>query len=83
MEWRRLAFVITLAACLSLNTKALADTWGFADIEAAVASITLWIESVAWSGPGVDLDRWYIVGHSNGGRHFHNGLVMFGLGTNI
>ena len=58
--------------CVPLNTELMLDTWGFADIEAAVASIPLWIESVAWVGPMADLDRWYVVGHSNGGRHFNN-----------
>ncbi|KAI6794962.1 alpha/beta-hydrolase [Hortaea werneckii] len=43
-------------------------TWGFADVEAAIAAIPEWIEQVGWSGPGVDTDRWLVSGHSNGGQ---------------
>ncbi|RMY68398.1 hypothetical protein D0863_07157 [Hortaea werneckii] len=43
-------------------------TWGFADVEAAIAAIPEWIEHVGWSGPGVDTDRWLVSGHSNGGQ---------------
>jgi predicted esterase len=42
--------------------------WGLADVEAAVAAIPRWIEEVEWTGPGVDVDRWLISGHSNGGQ---------------
>ena len=42
--------------------------WGFADVEAAIAAIPDWIETVEWQGPGVDMDRWFVVGHSNGGQ---------------
>ena len=44
-----------------------ADNWGFADVEAAVNSIPTWIRNVAWHGPGVEVDRWVMTGHSNGG----------------
>ncbi|KAI6913175.1 alpha/beta-hydrolase [Hortaea werneckii] len=43
-------------------------TWGFADVEAAIAAIPQWVEQVGWSGPGVDTDRWLVSGHSNGGQ---------------
>lgn len=43
-------------------------TWGFADFEAAVAAIPKWIEHVEWTGPGVDIERWLVAGHSNGGQ---------------
>ncbi|GAB1737954.1 hypothetical protein NU219Hw_g2467t1 [Hortaea werneckii] len=43
-------------------------TWGFADVEAAIAAIPEWIEQVGWSGPGVDTNRWLVSGHSNGGQ---------------
>ncbi|KAI6889271.1 alpha/beta-hydrolase [Hortaea werneckii] len=43
-------------------------TWGFADVEAAMAAIPEWIEQVGWSGPGVDTGRWLVSGHSNGGQ---------------
>ncbi|KAI7545227.1 alpha/beta-hydrolase [Hortaea werneckii] len=43
-------------------------TWGFADVEAAIAAIPEWIEQVGWSGSGVATDRWLVSGHSNGGQ---------------
>jgi pimeloyl-ACP methyl ester carboxylesterase len=43
-------------------------TWGLADIEAAVNAIPEWIEHNSWTGPGVDTDKWLVVGHSNGGQ---------------
>ncbi|KAF2640474.1 hypothetical protein P280DRAFT_426472, partial [Massarina eburnea CBS 473.64] len=42
--------------------------WGFADVEAAVNSIPNWIDYVGWQGPNVDVGRWIISGHSNGGQ---------------
>jgi pimeloyl-ACP methyl ester carboxylesterase len=42
--------------------------WGFQDVEAAIEAIPAWIEKVGWTGPGVDVDRWIVVGHSNGGQ---------------
>ncbi|EAT91266.2 hypothetical protein SNOG_01617 [Parastagonospora nodorum SN15] len=42
--------------------------WGFADVEAAVETIPAWIESVGWNGPDVDVNRWIMSGHSNGGQ---------------
>ena len=42
--------------------------WGFADVEAAVAAIPDWIKQVAWQGPVVDVNRWLVSGHSNGGQ---------------
>ncbi|KMU73965.1 hypothetical protein CISG_03943 [Coccidioides immitis RMSCC 3703] len=44
------------------------DTWGFADVQAAVAAIPNWIRVMGWDGPGVMLDQWVVVGHSNGGQ---------------
>ncbi|KAI9877754.1 MAG: hypothetical protein M1830_002919 [Pleopsidium flavum] len=43
-------------------------TWGFADVEAAVAAIPEWIAAVSWNGPSVDINRWLVGGHSNGGQ---------------
>lgn len=43
-------------------------TWGFADVEAAISSIPAWLQNTAWEGPGVDIDRWLVGGHSNGGQ---------------
>ena len=42
--------------------------WGFADVEAAVRAIPGWIESIRWTGPGVNIERWLVSGHSNGGE---------------
>jgi predicted esterase len=42
--------------------------WGFADVEAAIEAIPSWIETIGWTGPGVDIDRWIVTGHSNGGQ---------------
>jgi pimeloyl-ACP methyl ester carboxylesterase len=44
------------------------DNWGFSDVEAAVNSIPYWIEHAGWKGPRVDVDRWIVTGHSNGGQ---------------
>lgn len=43
-------------------------TWGFADVEAAAGAIPKWIEKNDWTGPGVNTERWLVVGHSNGGQ---------------
>lgn len=42
--------------------------WGFADVEAAIAAISDWIQRNDWRGPGVDVNRWFVMGHSNGGQ---------------
>jgi dipeptidyl aminopeptidase/acylaminoacyl peptidase len=42
--------------------------WGFADVEAAIDAIPTWIEDATWEGPGVDINRWIVSGHSNGGQ---------------
>ncbi|KAF2031612.1 hypothetical protein EK21DRAFT_110739 [Setomelanomma holmii] len=42
--------------------------WGFTDVEAAIAAIPDWIETVNWKGPHVDMNRWIVSGHSNGGQ---------------
>ncbi|KAA6409819.1 MAG: hypothetical protein FRX48_06431 [Lasallia pustulata] len=42
--------------------------WGFADIKAATRAIPEWIKTFAWEGPAVDIDRWLVSGHSNGGQ---------------
>jgi carboxylesterase type B len=44
------------------------DTWGFADVEAAMAAIPKWIESVNWQGLGANSNNLYVCGHSNGGK---------------
>ena len=42
--------------------------WGLADVEAGIAAIPAWIEQVEWNGPGVDINKWLVSGHSNGGQ---------------
>jgi predicted esterase len=42
--------------------------WGSADVDAAVNAIPEWIEHNPWNGPGVDTQRWLVIGHSNGGQ---------------
>lgn len=44
------------------------DTWGFADVQGAVAAIPDWIDAMEWEGPNVSLKDWLISGHSNGGK---------------
>ena len=45
----------------------LLDTWGFSDVQAAVAAIPDWMGAVSWDGPAASLNDWVILGHSNGG----------------
>jgi predicted esterase len=48
-----------------------ADDWhvfGFADILAAIAGISAWIETTGWEGVSVDIEKWFVGGHSNGGQ---------------
>ncbi|EAW14667.1 uncharacterized protein ACLA_000780 [Aspergillus clavatus NRRL 1] len=42
-------------------------TWGAADIEAAVRAIPCWMENTGWGIPGISVNDWIVVGHSNGG----------------
>lgn len=42
--------------------------WGWADVEAAIAAIPAWIESVRWKGPQPNFQKWLVAGHSNGGQ---------------
>lgn len=51
-----------------LYTDCRSDTWGFADVEAAVAMIVQWTKNVSWEGPSVNANRWLVSGHSNGGE---------------
>ena len=36
-------------------------------MEAAVAAVPHWIKAVQWRGADLDVDRWLVSGHSNGG----------------
>jgi predicted esterase len=42
--------------------------WGLADVTAAVSAISNWMSNMSWTGPGIDLERWIVTGHSNGGQ---------------
>ncbi|KAJ9622279.1 hypothetical protein H2203_006497 [Taxawa tesnikishii (nom. ined.)] len=42
--------------------------WGFEDVKAAIRAISSWITATGWPGPGVDIERWLVSGHSNGGQ---------------
>jgi len=52
----------------SIDADRFADRWGFPDVEAAVAAIPEWMKKVNWTWQGVDLDKWVVSGHSNGGQ---------------
>jgi predicted esterase len=43
-------------------------TWGAADIDSGLNAILEWIEVNHWQGPGADIDRVLVAGHSNGGH---------------
>lgn len=43
-------------------------TWGFGDVEAAIKAVPDWMDTVQWSGPGLQPDQLFISGHSNGGQ---------------
>lgn len=53
---------------LEYFTQRIPDHWGFGDLEAAIAAIPQWISHVQWQGPFVDVGRWLVSGHSNGGE---------------
>ncbi|GAB7353384.1 hypothetical protein MBLNU459_g3861t1 [Dothideomycetes sp. NU459] len=42
--------------------------WGFADVQAAVDALPGWVYHTGWQGPKVDVHRWLVSGHSNGGQ---------------
>ncbi|KAI9699360.1 MAG: hypothetical protein M1836_002971 [Candelina mexicana] len=42
--------------------------WGFADVEAAITAIPVWMDNVRWQGANADVQRWLVIGHSNGGQ---------------
>ena len=46
------------------------DTWGYADVQAAIAAIPHWIEEMSWTGPYVEMKKVLVSGHSNGGRQW-------------
>ena len=58
------------------------DTWGFADVEAAVDAVTDWIELLDWKGPSAEVDRWLVTGHSNGGEMIPRALEPAGRSSN-
>lgn len=42
--------------------------WGFADVQAAIKNIPAWIDAMQWDSHGVNIDKWFVGGHSNGGQ---------------
>lgn len=59
--------LLTVNYSFSLILIFLKDLWGFADVEAGINAIPEWMEQVGWKRQGIDLDKWVISGHSNGG----------------
>ncbi|KAF2216283.1 hypothetical protein CERZMDRAFT_33609 [Cercospora zeae-maydis SCOH1-5] len=49
--------------------------WGFQDVEAAIKMIPDWIAHNEWDGPDVDVEKWLLAGHSNGGQGTWNVLL--------
>jgi predicted esterase len=48
-----------------------ADDWhtfGFNDVLASITAIPSWIVHTGWAGVGVDKEKWFVGGHSNGGQ---------------
>lgn len=43
-------------------------TWAQADVDAALAAVPDWTHENVWPGPGADLKRIIVTGHSNGGH---------------
>ncbi|MCJ1466655.1 hypothetical protein MMC07_005275 [Pseudocyphellaria aurata] len=43
-------------------------TWGFMDVEAGIKALLEWIKISEWKGPQVDINKWLVSGHSNGGQ---------------
>ena len=78
VRWSVVRFVLT-------NT--VSDTWGLTDVEAALSAIPEWIRRMNWVGPGVEVDEWFVTGHSNGGwlvaSYSHARLIsaLLGQGT--
>jgi hypothetical protein len=64
-DWRKILLWLLEVGLL----KPWIDTWGIADVEAAIGAIPSWIKGVGWKGGGVNLDAWIVTGHSNGGNH--------------
>lgn len=42
--------------------------WGWADVDAALIAISVWISQIGWEGPHADISRLLVAGHSNGGQ---------------
>jgi hypothetical protein len=37
-------------------------------VEAGIAAIPQWMQKVEWARQGIDLEKWVVSGHSNGGQ---------------
>lgn len=47
------------------------DDWhqnGYGHVESAVNAVPKWAKDNKWAGPSPSIDRWFLVGHSNGGQ---------------
>jgi len=49
--------------------------WGWADVDAAVNSLPGWIRNTNWQGPSIDISKWLVAGHSNGGQGVWHALT--------
>jgi len=59
--------IFVLVNIRSLTHHLRIDIWGFADVEAGIKAIPHWMKDTNWNGQGIDLHKWVITGHSNGG----------------
>ena len=73
-DWR----MFLTRACYIRRAKIRSDTWGFSDVEAAINAIPEWVKIVEWKGPQVDIDKWLVSGHSNGGEWKASSLGSIG-----
>ena len=67
---------------LTRKSDGLSDTWGFADVQAAMAAIPTWIKAHNWTGPGVLPNKVLVSGHSNGGLFTWGSSTIQGLKVN-
>jgi hypothetical protein len=62
-DWRKLHLSDS-----SYDADPIVDKWGFADVEAAIEAIPQWMKQIEWTRQGVDMEKWVVSGHSNGGQ---------------
>lgn len=49
--------------------------WGWADVEAAIRALPIWINNTNWRGPSANTNLWLVAGHSNGGQGVWHALT--------